>query len=215
MLLDASTGYTMASRASDLPPDSVALRIKKHAPEARVIYVLRDPVERTISAYWHDKRAGRPVGSLREAVSSVAFYTDVSRYHWQIAAYLSHFRQDQFLFVDFRALTQDPVGIARQCLRFAGLRDDVPLDLGRPRNSAFEFNSIGKMLIDLFPDERTAGRFIGAIKAATPGFVHQAAKAAMTKDPDQIGAEDRDWLASLFSLDNKRMEALVGFRFYQ
>ncbi len=50
MLLDASTGYTMMAAQSGAD-DSVPLRIKAAAPDARFIYVLRDPVDRTISAY--------------------------------------------------------------------------------------------------------------------------------------------------------------------
>lgn len=215
VLLDASTGYTMApvhGQADDLVPR----RIKQHAPDARFIYVLRDPVDRTISAYWHDRRAGRPLGSLQQAVATEPFYADVSRYHQQIALYLAHFPLDRFLFIDFAELTANPVEVARRCIAFAGLDPDATaLDLGEPKNSAFQFNGLGRLFFNLFPDERWASRFVGAVKGMTPGVVHRAAKSMMTKEPDRIADADRAWLAGLFAGENRAMESIAGFRFYR
>lgn len=215
VLLDASTGYTMApvhGQADDLVPR----RIKQHAPDARFIYVLRDPVDRTISAYWHDRRAGRALGSLQQAVSTEPFYADVSRYHQQIALYLAHFSRDRFLFIDFAELTADPLGVARRCIAFAGLNPDAAaLDLGEPKNAAFQFNGLGRLFFNLFPDERLASRFVGAVKGMTPAVLHRAAKSMMTKEPDRIAEADRAWLTGMFAGENQAMESIAGFRFYR
>jgi hypothetical protein len=213
VLLDASTGYTMAALL-DGEDARVPQRIKASAPDARFIYVLRDPVERTISAYWHDKRAGRPIGSLREAVDAEPFYADVSRYHWQISLYLEHFPRGQFLFVNFAELTADPVGIAKRCIAFAGLDPALAtLNLGEPKNAAFQFNGLGRRFFSLFPDERTASQFVNTVKRATPSAVHRLVKEMLTSATDAIAPADRAWLANLFTEENQKMEALTGFRF--
>ena len=215
MLLDASTGYTMTTTQND-PDDGIPIRIKAVAPDARFIYVLRDPVDRTISAYWHDKRAGHPLGELRQAVDDTPFYVDVSFYHTQIAQYLAHFPRDRFLFIGFDELGRDPVGVAERCIAFAGLDPSKgDLKFEEPKNQSFQFNGIGRIFFNLFPNERVASRFVGLIKALTPGIVHRLAKSAMTKPTTETENTDRGWLAARFEEENRHMEQLTGIRFYR
>jgi hypothetical protein len=178
--------------------------------------VLRDPVDRTISAFWHDKRAGRLPASLREAVETQPFYTEVSRYSEQIAPFLAHFPRDRFLFIDFAELSANPAGVAKRCMAFACCDPSaIDLRLDEPKNASFQFNGAGRLFFRLFRDERAASRFVGAVKRATPAIIHRLAKSAMTSPTDGIAAADRAWLADMFTMDNQRMEALAGFRFYR
>ena len=215
VLLDASTGYTMAT-VQQGPQDTVPLRIKAASPEARFIYVLRDPVDRTISAYWHDKRAGHPLDDLRSTVDSQPFYVDVSLYHSQIAQYLKHFPRERFLFIDFDELSRDPIAVAKRCIAFAGLdQDRGELRFDAPKNQSFQFNGIGRVFFNLFPNERAASKFVGTVKSLTPGFIHRMAKSAMTKETGDAESTDRAWLGQRFDEENRHMEELVGFRFYR
>ena len=215
VLLDASTGYTMAP-IDDGADDTVPRRIKQAVPDAKFIYVLRDPVDRTISAYWHDRRSGRLTEGLRETVDRQPFYVNVSFYHKQLAAYLEHFPRDRFLFIDFDELSRDPVGVAKRCIAFAGLDPDRgTLHFDAPRNQSFQFNRLGRIFFNLFPSERAASKFVGMAKSLTPGFVHRLAKAVMTKSTADTDDSDRTWLAERFRDENQRMEQLCGFRFYR
>tara|TARA_R110002096_G_scaffold206808_3_gene393074 strand:- start:364 stop:1206 length:843 start_codon:yes stop_codon:yes gene_type:complete len=215
VLLDASTGYTMAP-VQQGGQDAVPARIKAVSPDAKFIYVLRDPVDRTISAYWHDKRSGHPLGDLRQAVDQEPFYVDVSLYHSQISLYLRHFPRERFLFVDFEEIGHDPVAVANRCIAFAGLDPNrAALRFDAPKNQSFQFNGIGRRFFDLFPNERAASDFVSAVKSITPDFVHRLAKSAMTKETEDTDPADRAWLAERFHDENRQMEALVGFRFYR
>jgi hypothetical protein len=139
VLLDASTAYTMAPVDGECY-DTVVQRIKAATPDAKFIYIMRDPVDRTISSYWHDRRAGRLTEDLRQVVEKSPFHLDVSRYHRQITPYLNHFPRDRFLFIDFVGLSNDPVGVAERCVAFAGLDPARgQLEFDRPRNQSFEF----------------------------------------------------------------------------
>lgn len=215
VLLDASTGYTMAPVHNGCD-DTVPRRIKETVPDAKFIYVLRDPVDRTISAYWHDRRSGRLTDDLRRTVDREPFYVNVSYYHKQLAAYLQHFPRERFLFVDFAELSRDPVGVAERCIAFAGL-DPVQgqLQFDEPRNQSFQFNGLGRIFFKLFPSERSASRFVGAVKSLTPGFIHRLAKKLLTTSTAETRDTDRSWLAERFREDNRLMEALCGFRFYR
>ncbi|HEY7580191.1 MAG TPA: sulfotransferase [Acetobacteraceae bacterium] len=123
MLVDASVSDTMAKpvAASNALPDAVPRLIRRVSPDARFIYLVRDPAERCHSAYWHEVRAGRESRSLREAVEQSAYYSMASYYHRQITLFLRHFPLDRFRIIRFEEFAQQPLATARACLRFAGL----------------------------------------------------------------------------------------------
>jgi hypothetical protein len=106
--------------------------------------------------------------------------------------------------------------VARHCIEFAGLdAGRASLRLEEPKNAAFQFNGLGRLFFNLFPDERAASRFVGTAKSLVPPVLHRALKAAMTKQPDAVSDADRRWLSQQFSGDNRAMETLTGLRFFR
>jgi hypothetical protein len=72
-----------------------AQRLKAFNPEARFIYILRDPIERTISHYWHDIRTAKTEKSMMDAVTSDRNLIDVSDYALQLEQYFAAFPKEQ------------------------------------------------------------------------------------------------------------------------
>src|ERR1700759_5183389 len=103
ILIDASVNYTMVPRhdGSDQLPDTVPRRIHELSPQAKFVYLVRDPGERCHSAYWHEVRAGRESRPLREVVERSAYYVMASYYHRQITTFLRYFSLDRFHIVRF------------------------------------------------------------------------------------------------------------------
>src|SRR5579863_331121 len=83
---EASVYYTHLPLASGVPE-----RIHQFCPYARFIYIMRDPVERTISHYWHRVRWHEEGRSSIEAVKNDPQYRDVSYYAMQLKPYLDLF----------------------------------------------------------------------------------------------------------------------------
>jgi hypothetical protein len=87
LLLDASTSYTMAN----LDP-SISMGVKENVPariyslrhDAKFIYILRDPVERTISAYWHGLRFTSKGKPFREMIIANPDVIWIGQYYRQI-----------------------------------------------------------------------------------------------------------------------------------
>jgi len=99
---ESSTDYTK------LPSiDGVADRIAAFSPRARLIYIMRDPVERTISHYWHMVEHRGETRSPMQAIRDNPQYTDVSNYAMQIAPYIERFGRDHLYTLTFEALTKD------------------------------------------------------------------------------------------------------------
>ncbi len=89
---ESSPGYT----SPDHP--EVAQRMASLLPGARLIYLVRDPVERAISQYLHHRREGTECRDLAEAVlDHRSQYVARGRYHEQLLPFLDRFDRSQIL----------------------------------------------------------------------------------------------------------------------
>jgi hypothetical protein len=120
-------------------------RIAQALPTVKLIVVLRNPVDRAYSHYWHEVRMGFEHLAFREAVAQEnerirpgtrmllrdehyrsvehQHFSYVSRgiYHQQLRRYLGLFDRDQMLVVISQLLFTDPRGVIRQVFRFLKL----------------------------------------------------------------------------------------------
>lgn len=130
MIGESSTDYTKRPLI-----DGVVERIAAYNPDARFVYIMRDPVERTISHYWHmvelrgEQRAPLP------AIVEDPHYTEVSHYADQLAPYIGRFGRDRLLAVTFEDLKRDPQAVVRAVYRWLGVDEDfVPDETGSAHN---------------------------------------------------------------------------------
>lgn len=139
---EATPDYLFDPRA----PANVAAAL----PEARLIVLLRDPVERAFSHYRHMRRLGfedlefdvalrqeeerisedldramhdpnhRPRAALRFS------YVARGRYVEQLERWYAHFPRKQFLILDSNSLFVDPAAVVHQVCEFLGLQQWAP-----------------------------------------------------------------------------------------
>jgi hypothetical protein len=115
--LEASPNYTKRH----LHPE-VSARMHALIPQARLVYLVRDPVERTISHYVHNYADGRESRPLSEAIANPqSNYVLTSRYFWQLEAFLEHYSKAQVLVVDAERLRLEPAAVVEEVQRFAGI----------------------------------------------------------------------------------------------
>src|SRR5699024_2394872 len=71
----------------------VPQRMAELVPEVKLIYLVRDPIERIISHYTHNYSEGREHRSIDEALQELEgnHYVMCSRYFWQLPQYLQFF----------------------------------------------------------------------------------------------------------------------------
>jgi hypothetical protein len=92
---DASTSYTDPRRAA-----VAARRIHEMAPQGRLIYLVRDPIERARSHYRHQVQRGRERRKLIEALADPeALYLSQSRYWSCLEPYTTLFGREQLLVI--------------------------------------------------------------------------------------------------------------------
>jgi hypothetical protein len=116
LLGEASTSYTKRPLVSGVPE-----RIRSFNPDARFIYLLRDPVERTISHYWHMVWFHAERRRILEAVRSEPQYLDISYYAMQVRPYLELFGRERVAVLTFEQLTAAPVPTMQSLYGWLGL----------------------------------------------------------------------------------------------
>lgn len=87
---ESSPGYTSPSF-----PEAPR-RIADVVPWVRLVYLVREPLERALSQYAHHRREGTETRPVDEALLDPASqYVARSRFHERLAPYLSHFEREQ------------------------------------------------------------------------------------------------------------------------
>jgi hypothetical protein len=127
---EASTSYTQAPH-----PQGVPERIASVVPDAKLIYLLRNPVERIRSQYVHFVDRGREDRPLHQAVAENPIYLDSSRYAFQIETYLEHFDRQRLLVLSSEDLRHNRRAVLRRVFDFIGVDPQVEVpDLDRELN---------------------------------------------------------------------------------
>jgi Sulfotransferase domain len=115
--------------------------IRRYIPEAKLIALLRDPVERAYSAYWMQVRDSRETRSFEQAVEEelagrLDDSLEIGRRHyvrWGLYArhlkpYLGSFDRSQLAIYLFDDLKADPGGLMRELFRFLDVDDRFRAD---------------------------------------------------------------------------------------
>lgn len=116
---EASPGYTSPSYPE------VADRLARLLPDARLVYLVRDPLDRAISQYLHHRRDGAEERTLEQALLDPSSqYLDRSRYHARLAPFLEHYAREHIAILDHHDLLVRRREALRSLFRFLGVDDD-------------------------------------------------------------------------------------------
>lgn len=119
---EASPSYTNAPRRRGVPE-----RIKELVPEAKFVYLVRDPIERTVSHYRHAVASGKEQRALREALDEIAdphsYLACHSLYATQLELYLRQFPAERVMVVDQAELLANREETLRGVFAFLAVDD--------------------------------------------------------------------------------------------
>jgi hypothetical protein len=124
---EASTSYTKYPWVTGVPE-----RISSVLGEVRLIYVLRDPVERMRSQYLHHVATGQEWRPIEQAFREEPMYLNISRYAFQLDQYEPFIQRDRILVIDSRDLRDDRLPTLRGVFAFLGVEPGwVPRSVDR------------------------------------------------------------------------------------
>jgi Sulfotransferase domain len=115
---EASPDYTKFPAISGVPK-----RIHSIVPGARMIYLVREPIERIVSHYIDAYSFGRVHKSIDRELARFEdhHFVNCSRYRLQLEQYLEHFDADQILVVTSDELRDDRENAMRAVFEFLGV----------------------------------------------------------------------------------------------
>jgi Sulfotransferase family len=201
---ECSPSYTMAPAFRGVPE-----RMAQVVPDARLVYVVRDPIARMQSMYMHQVSAGRERRRAEAALLDER-YLGPSLYGFQLAAFLDHFDPSQVLVIASEVLRDRP----REALSavFGHLAvDPAAIDLDQRHRDHRSIDKPVPRLHDLTwlprrqarlhprwrPDQRT-------------GLARLLTTRRAQADDSAIPPELRDRLAECLAADLRRFEHLLG-----
>jgi Sulfotransferase family len=100
---ESSTDYTKYPHY-----EGVAERIARFCPEARILYLMRDPVERSISHYWWEVQWSAEGRDMPTAVRNAAIICDVSHYAMQLRQFIPLFGRERIWVLTTEELSARP-----------------------------------------------------------------------------------------------------------
>lgn len=122
-----------------LRDDQAPARVAAVAPNAKLIAVLRDPVERARSEYWfriHDGRINPwiPFAQAIRQEPSRAWLVDSGMYADHLDRWERHFDRSQILLLLHEDIVADAGAVARRACEFLGIDPSFPFDTTRRDN---------------------------------------------------------------------------------
>jgi Sulfotransferase domain len=101
--------------------EGVPARMHSLVPNAKLVFLVRDPIERIVSQYIHDYSAGKEDGPIEEVLAdgiSAHPYVMRSKYFFQLEQYLPYFSPEQILVLAQEDLLHDRAPTMRQVFEF-------------------------------------------------------------------------------------------------
>lgn len=120
---ESSTHYTKLPTHPD-----AAQRLHEHLPHAKLIYVMRDPVDRLVSQYIHAWSRHETDNDIDHEVRVKPEYIAYSSYWTQLAPWIERFGTERILPVFFERLTRYPQSEFERVCRFVGCKGTVHWD---------------------------------------------------------------------------------------
>ncbi|MEO0410258.1 MAG: sulfotransferase [Pseudomonadota bacterium] len=212
-LIDASPAYAggyddpATGQLFDVPG-----RINEHAAGAHVFYILRCPVRRAYSSYWHGVRYNGETQPLRQAISPISHYARQSLYADQLKFFEDTLGAGQVQLLLFDDLKSDPQKLVEGVFSQIGAAaHSLPAqEEDSKKNAGFQYSGPAKALMKLFPSEAAFRDTLDGIRRLAPDSAISLAKRALTKNIPPLSDEDAQWLAAMFEASTAKIEQRLG-----
>jgi hypothetical protein len=212
---ESSPHYTNLPRFA-----GVAERMSSVLPDARLIYMVREPVDRALSNYLHNVAGGYERRPVAEALADPdSAYVHRGLYAMQLEPYLERFELDRIELVSQEELKRDREQTMRRVFRFLGVDEEFSSPQfsrewetgGGKRSGRFRIMDRAVRLPGLRSLDRSFDRLPESLRWLVERVIH---------DPDgpppqrpELPSAIRERLAERFRPDVERLEALSGRRF--
>lgn len=205
---EGSVYYSQAPHRSNVPA-----RIAAACPDARIIYTVREPVQRAIGHYWQRFKEFQEPLPIEAAMRENPLYRDTSDYAMQLRAYLDHFDSSQIHVIVAEDLRSNRREVLSRCMDWLGIEpyeyaEDQLTDRHRspPTSRRQRYPFVSRI--------RNSSLWSAARKRLPAGMVQRLREASTVSfdkaQVDESGA--RAYLASYLAPRRAEFEDMLGRR---
>jgi Sulfotransferase family len=198
----------------------VAERMRSLVPDARIVYVVRDPIDRLLSHYLHNLGGGYDRRPLAEALADErSAYWQRSRYAYQLDPYLAAFGAERIAIVSREELKAERPATMRRLYAFCDVEQSFTSpEFEREWETGSAKGSGGFRVLDravrvpgLRSLDRNFDRLPERLRWVVERIIHDpdAGPAAKPELPPELRAR----MAAAFGPEVERVERLAGRRF--
>lgn len=198
--------------------EGVAARMRSTlGSEARLIYMVRNPIDRLLSHYLHNVGGGYESRELAAALADeCSSYIQRGLYAFQLEPYLAEFDREQVLIVSREELGRDRDATVRRVFEFAGVDPGFTSpEFDRQWETGSGKGSGGFRLLDravrapgLRAIDRNFDRLPERLRWLVEKVVHDPGSGEAAKP--ELAAVERERVAALFRPDAARLAEIAG-----
>jgi len=208
---EASPSYTVYPQRKGVPE-----RIKDFVPQAKLIYLVRDPVARAISQYDHHVAYENEQRSIEDALDPAephGRYTSPSFYAAQLDRYLRHFPLDNILVVDQADLLVSRQAALREIFAFLSVDNSFyAQQFDQQMNTGDELRQYSRSVVLVRYARATP---LQRLPRGLRVFMRQTVKRIASRPLARTAVSDdfRERLQQLYADDVQRLRELTGKAF--
>lgn len=207
---EASPNYTIFPHARGIPE-----RAARVVPDAKLVYMVRDPIDRVVAHYLHRRAAGRETRSLDATLGDldrypISGFVSRSRYFTQLERWLEHYPRASLLVVAQEDLRDRRVETLREIFDFLGVDESFATATPERRDQrSSEKRAPTPVGGRLEAPLRRAGQVLPARVRGSLGAVARRALGRRLERP-ALSPERRRELEDLLRDDVVRLRELTG-----
>lgn len=206
---EASTTYTCYPEFNQ----DIWNSLYKFNPNLKLIYIMRDPVDRIVSHWMHMYLRGYTSEALENSIFKDPSYINRTRYYLQIRPYLEKFGHEQVLLLTFEEFINNQATVCQRIADFLSI--DYPF---QKENKIIHANiSVGKSKENIIIDQIKSNQSFQLIKNLLPNnfktWAYRNIRNLTNKKIDQrpvISENYKEIIWNLLYLDVENIEKVMG-----
>ena len=195
---------------------NVAADIKEYNPKAKIIIMLRNPIDRAFSHYLMDYRLGFVTESFEDIINKKSShknahlfyqqYIEVSQYTKQIERYIKEFNIHQILFIDYEDFKDDAGKVVKRVYNFLGIESGFKAEINKKYNTfTMPNNKCIRFLYSFIPLRKSLSYLIPQV------VINSINNVFFKKDKQsELLSNTRKQLKQFFSEDVKALSLLLN-----
>lgn len=193
---DVNPNYAMYPTCCEVP-----LRLHEFSPSAKLIYLIRDPVKRSISHILHNIAERKESRSFQEIIDELKSgnddkgYLAYSNYSMQIEQFLKFFSLDSILIIDSNDLRANQRNVLNSIREFVGLsplQNEFHENVGEIHST--ERKRIKPSILRALSHNHITGKYLHAtvlsMKRILPSSIYEFFREFITLKPKKILIDD-------------------------